>query len=36
MVGLGAIADVIFFAGVAWLGISLFTGRVGEPRQLTS
>jgi len=36
MVGLGAIADVIFFVGVAWLGISLFTGRVGEPRRLTS
>ena len=36
MVGLGAIADVIFFAGVAWLGISLFTGRVGEPRRLAA
>jgi hypothetical protein len=36
IVGLGAIADVIFFVGVAWLGISLFTGRVGEPRRLTT
>jgi hypothetical protein len=34
MVGLGAIADVIFFAGVAWLGISLFTGKVEEPRRV--
>src|SRR5215216_511906 len=24
--GLGALADIIFFVGVAWLGISLFTG----------
>ena len=36
MVGLGTLADIIFFVGVAWLGISLFTGRVGEPRRLTA
>ncbi len=36
IVGLGAIADIIFFVGVAWLGISLFTGRVGEPRRLAA
>src|SRR5215216_1283600 len=36
IVGLGAIADVIFFAGVAWLGISLFIGRVREPRRLAT
>ena len=25
--GLGALADIIFNVGVAWLGLSLFTGR---------
>ncbi len=33
VVGLGAIVDIIFYAGVAWLGISLFTGRVEEARR---
>ena len=36
VVGVGAIVDVIFYAGVAWLGISLFTGRAGEARRPTS
>jgi hypothetical protein len=36
MVSLGTLADIIFFVGVAWLGISLFTGRVGEPRRLAA
>ena len=33
LVGVGAIVDAIFYAGVAWLGISLFTGRVEEARR---
>jgi len=36
VVGVGAIVDAIFYAGVAWLGLSLFTGRVGEARRLTT
>ena len=30
VVGLGALVDIVFYAGVAWLGISLFTGRAEE------
>ncbi len=33
VVGVGAIVDIIFYTGVAWLGISLFTGRVEEARR---
>jgi uncharacterized membrane protein YtjA (UPF0391 family) len=36
LVGVGAIVDAIFYAGVVWLGISLFTGRVEEARRPTS
>jgi len=28
--GLGALADIIFNVGVAWLGVSLFTGRMAQ------
>ncbi len=36
VVGLGALVDILFYAGVAWLSIILFTGRVGEARRSTS
>lgn len=36
VVGVGALFDAIFYAAVGWLGISLFTGRVGGARRLTS
>lgn len=32
-VGVGAIVDIIFYVGVAWLGLSLFTGRAEEARR---
>jgi hypothetical protein len=35
-VGVGALVDIIFYAGVAWLGLSLFTRRVGEARRHTT
>ena len=36
LVGVGALVDIIFYAGVAWLGLSLFTRRVGEARRHTT
>ena len=35
VVGVGAVADIIFFAAVIWLGYGLFTRRGEEPRRLT-
>ncbi len=36
VVGVGALVDIIFYAGVGWLGLSLFRGRGGEARRLTT
>jgi hypothetical protein len=34
--GVGALVDIIFYAAVAWLGFSVFTGRVEEARRSRS